>query len=244
MAASSSWTASITACSHPRSALPSKPASAPSSSSTSRKHKFLGVDITAHPCPPCSAAKQKNPRGSRATVVIICTFEDRATDIIGLKLLICGLSCHMGDVPVRVVCPVADDEFRSWLKNHPQVTLTDDPQLRGMGWNVKPTLLKQLLEQTRDTVVWMDSDIIVTRDFRDHLPSNDALVVTHEPALTPYGVRQRTAGWKFPLGRTLLGVNTCVVRAKPAHAGLITAWQKLLQDPDYRAAQATPFAHR
>jgi hypothetical protein len=176
--------------------------------------------------------------------VLICTFEDRATDIIGLKLLICGLSRYMPDVPVRVTCPVADDEFRSWLQAHPQVTLTDDPQLRGMGWNVKPILLAQLLQEGHDTVIWMDSDIIVTRDFRDHLPAGDALVVAHEPALTPYAVRQRVAGWQLQPGRTLLGVNTCVVRAKPTHARLLAAWQSSLQDPVYRAAQQASFAAR
>ena len=147
--------------------------------------------------------------------MIICTFDDRVTDIIGLKLLVCSLSRYCPQAVVRLFCPVADDEFREWLRDYPQVTLDVDPQMKGMGWNVKPMLLQRLLDEGHDAVLWMDSDIVVTSDFRRLLPPDDKLVVTQEAALGPYAVRQRTLGWNLSLGRTLLGVNTCVIRAKP-----------------------------
>jgi hypothetical protein len=176
--------------------------------------------------------------------VIICAFEDRATDIIGLKLLVCGLARHLPDVPVRICCPVATDEFRTWLTDYSQVTLDDSRELQGEGWNVKPILLQRLLAEGHESVVWMDSDIIVTSDFRQLFPDDDTLVVAHEPALTPYGVRQRAAGWHLPFGRALPGVNTCIVRAKSAHRELISAWQELLRHPEYTAARTVPFERR
>ncbi|HKT73989.1 MAG TPA: hypothetical protein VJQ47_13950 [Steroidobacteraceae bacterium] len=176
--------------------------------------------------------------------MIICTFDDRTTDIIGLKLLICSLNRYMPDVPVRLFCPVADGAFADWLADYPRVSLCADPQMKGMGWNVKPLLLQRLLDEGHDSVVWMDSDIIVTGDYRSLLPPGDELVVTQEAALTPYGVRQRTLGWQLPLARTLLGVNTCLIRAQPAHRRVIQAWQEKLQHADYQAAQQLPFERR
>jgi hypothetical protein len=176
--------------------------------------------------------------------MIICAFDDRVADILGLKLLVCSLARHLPDVPVHLACPVADGEFRSWLLSYPQVTLDDSPELKGKGWDAKPLLLRQLLEKGHDTVLWMDSDIIVTRDFRGLLPNDGSLVVAEEPWLNRFGVKQRTTGWGFAIGRALPGVNTCIVRANAGHLGLIRTWQELLQHPDYQRARTLPFELR
>ncbi len=176
--------------------------------------------------------------------MLICAFDDRASGILGLKLLICGLARHLPEVPVRIFCPAADSEFRSWLASYPQVTLEESAQLRGMGYDAKPTLLLRLLAEGHREVLWLDSDIIVIDDFRHLLPASDVLVVAHEPALSAHGVQQRVSGWGFAPGRRLPGVNSCVVRVGPRHRQLLTRWQALLQVPAYRDAAVLPSEKR
>jgi hypothetical protein len=176
--------------------------------------------------------------------MIICAFDDRPADVLGLKLLVCSLARYLPDVPVHLACPVADADFRRWLLSYPQVTLDEAGHLKGKGWDVKPLLIRQLLEMGHDTVMWMDSDIIVTRDFRSLMPDDRSLVVTEEAWLNRFGVEQRTIGWGLAIGRELPGVNTCIVRANAGHLGLIRTWQEMLQHPDYQRARALPFELR
>jgi hypothetical protein len=175
---------------------------------------------------------------------VVCAFEDRETDVIGLKLLVCSLNRHLPGIPIHITCPVADGGFQTWLRRYPQVTLDICPELRSRGWDAKPPLLMNLLDAGHKSVVWMDSDVIVTRDFRALIVGSDTLVVAEEPRLNAYAVRQRTLGWGWKFERSLPGVNTCVVRVTSAHRDLLAEWHACLSQPDYQAARMLPFQQR
>jgi len=176
--------------------------------------------------------------------MIVCTFEDRPTDIIGLQLLVCSLAQHMPRVPIHVVCPVATPEFRAWLARFPQATLDEDQAGRGMGWDIKPHLLKRMLEAGHDHVVWMDSDIVVTRDFSDLLDDAQSLVLTEEYHVRRYGIVQRVTGWGLEYGRDIPGLNTGMVSVRPVHRPLLERWIALMAKPDYQAARKLPLELR
>jgi hypothetical protein len=176
--------------------------------------------------------------------MIICCYEDRLNELIGLKLLISSLARHVPDAKVLVTYPPADASFRDWLRQFPQVTLDDNPALAGMGFDIKPTLLLRLLDAGHDSVVWMDSDIIVTSDFRKSWTDPDVLVVTEERPLRQKHVVERVEGWKLTVGRKIPAINSCVIRARPAHRPLLEAWRRLLASPEYQSVKSVPWPER
>jgi hypothetical protein len=178
--------------------------------------------------------------------MLICSYEDRPSDIVGLKLLVCSLARHVPDVAIHLCCPDPPDSFRRWLAARPGVVLdqTVDPAL--MGWNAKPALLLRLLDAGHDNVIWMDSDLIVARDFRGLLKDEDSLVVTAEMAWNHrQEVQQRTRAWNLPLGRSSpTMVNSAFLRVTPHHRPLLQAWAGLLRTREYQDGQQIPFETR
>ena len=112
--------------------------------------------------------------------MLICTSEDRAPDLIGVKLLVSSLARHLPMVPVHVACPTPGAELETWLRHRPNVTLdmTRDESLA--GWNAKAGLLLRLLDAGHREVIWIDADVIVAGDFRSLVPSDTSLIVTEE----------------------------------------------------------------
>jgi hypothetical protein len=179
--------------------------------------------------------------------MVIVSFEDRTRDTIGLKLLVASLARHVPGVPLRITCPVADDDLRSWLSSQDLVSLDESKELLGKGWDAKPSLLLLHLDRGEDEVIWMDSDIVVTRDFRPLLRDRTSLVVAQEKSLQNPGKegRERTLGWHLAPGRSLsYGINSCFVRVTPAHRPLLVAWRALLARPEYQAARSLDFPER
>lgn len=52
----------------------------------------------------------------------IVTYEDRAFDTIGLKLLLLSLRKHSPQVPVEVIFPSAPATFAKWVSAFPNVS--------------------------------------------------------------------------------------------------------------------------
>ena len=110
-------------------------------------------------------------------------------------------------------------------------------------YDVKPHVLLSLLDEGHEEVLWLDSDILICRDFRPlfaDLPRG-VLVVTEEALCSthqdPGSLRTRL--WKLPVGRTLpFTANSSVMRVTPAHRNLLIRWRSLLDDGRYRDAQA------
>src|SRR5450432_3853927 len=112
--------------------------------------------------------------------MIICTYEDRPSDLVGVQLLVSSLPRHVPGVPVHVACPAPGAELASWLRASPGVTLDETHDDRLRGWNVKAGLLTRLLDAGHEEVLWIDSDVIVAGDFRSLIPDATSLVVTEE----------------------------------------------------------------
>jgi hypothetical protein len=181
--------------------------------------------------------------------MILCTYEDRVSHLVGLKLLICSVARYMPDVALQLTCPIADrgegETLRTFLTRYPQVVLSED-DIGVRGWDVKPSLMLRLLDAGHDDVAWIDSDIVLSGDVRPLIGALSAFQVAEEFSLTPRkDTRLRTAGWGLPPGRDLPHLpNSGFVRAGSAHRSLLAAWQRLIASPAYQNTRHLPLAER
>jgi len=179
---------------------------------------------------------------------VVCVTESRADEAVALKLLIASLAEHCPDLPVAAWFPPATDSFAQWTAALPQVTLHTEVIPGASGWNSKPHALLLLLEAGADEIWWMDSDVILTSDFRRKLPSlrRETLVVAQEAVYgRPEDDGLRAVGWSLEVGRILdEAVNTCVLRVTKAHQELLAEWKLMLESPEYVATQARPWYER
>jgi hypothetical protein len=192
--------------------------------------------------------------------MIVCIAEDRGSYEAPLQLLILSLAEHSPNLPVYLFYPVASIAFTRWLDRQPQVTLSTE-RFRGTGgWSIKPQALLRLLDLGYDDVLWIDSDIIVTKDITGLFAGLDRKTIcATEESL--WGQRRdkenelwrchgnsgalRVALWNLKPGRSLLHVlNTAVLRVTFTHRPLLTRWNQMLQSPGYRDAQEMPFLSR
>jgi hypothetical protein len=178
--------------------------------------------------------------------MIVCSYEDRPTDLVGLKLLVSSLRRHVPGVAVYICCPNAPPAFQRWIAARPGVQLdqTVHPTLK--GWNVKPALLLRLLDAGHDDVIWMDSDLIVAGDFRGLIEDDQSLVLTNEIAWNPRKESLlRTRSWNLPPARTVPPiVNSAFIRVTPSYRPLIAEWARLMTTPEYQAVQRLPIGER
>jgi hypothetical protein len=180
--------------------------------------------------------------------MIACTYENRPSDLTGVKLLALSLARHCPDVTLQFSAPAIAPSLRRWAARVEQLELLERRALDGAGWNAKPSLLLSLLAEGHDEVVWIDSDVILSGDFRPRMPAlgPEVLVATEEPdwGQNPSGAA-RAEGWGLAPGRDLpVGLNSCLLRVTHAHLPLLRRWSDLLETPAYTAAQARPWNER
>lgn len=177
--------------------------------------------------------------------MIVCIAEDRISEESAVRLLLLSLAKHCLDIQIILYFPPATDEFKTWLMRLPQVNLRCTTFSEALGWNVKPYALLALLEEGHQEVWWIDSDIIVTRDFRRPIGKlTDSTLVVTEDAL--FGFYQddsyRARAWGLEVGRLLpFCLNTGVVRVTQYHIPLLQRWQQLMKDEAYLKAQTLPY---
>jgi hypothetical protein len=173
------------------------------------------------------------------TTTLICTHDDRPQATTGIKLLLLSLAEHCPDVDVLVSWPHPGGEFTAWLQARPKVQVHVEPAYLGREWNIKPDLLLHCLNQGYGEVIWIDSDVIVARDFRDLFSDADeeTLVVAEDFFWSAYVFFSGTARaelWGLRPGRALpWTANTGVLRVTPAHRPLLHAWKTLLASAPY-----------
>lgn len=174
--------------------------------------------------------------------MIVCVAEDRKSCEASVKLLLLSIARHCENLAVELFYPVADSRFIAWLRKCPRVHLNLEPVPKAYGWNVKPQALLALMERGHDDLLWIDSDVIATRDFLPLFAGlRPATVVVAEEAL--YGGHAdtgalRTRGWGFEVGRELpFSVNTALLRVTRSHIPLLQRWRELLENEEYRQAQ-------
>ncbi len=180
--------------------------------------------------------------------MIVCTYEDRPTALIGLKLLVLSLRRCVGDWPVMVFVRNIDVGEARELLGDDGVELRDANDLNSAGWNVKPAILTRMLDEGHGRVLWVDSDIVVAHDFRPLLDAHgdEVFVATqeHRWGMCP-GSRLRTGKWGFEAGRELpVTVNSGVMRVSPSHRDLLDRWMELLESNEYAQMQARPWYER
>jgi hypothetical protein len=180
----------------------------------------------------------------------VCIAEDRTSCEPALRVLVASLARHCPGLPGVMFCPNASPGFISWITTYPQFHL-NPVKLEGTWtkYDIKPRALLSVLRGTGGSVLWIDSDVLITRDFRrlfSAIASN--FVAVGEEALCsgradPDGLRARL--WGMAVGRTMpFTLNTGVVRVSPQHTELLEQWNGLLQSEPYRAAQELPWDQR
>lgn len=153
-----------------------------------------------------------------------------------------SLARHCGCFPIYLIFPPANRKFVSWLANNRQVTLCTDRLQGTSSYNVKPQAMLHLMQKGNDEILWIDSDVIVTKNVTGMLAEvrNDAVIVTEEALWSPHDDDDawRARKWGFHVGRVLpFALNTGVVRVTRSHQPLLQRWQELLESAEYREAQ-------
>ena len=181
--------------------------------------------------------------------LVACIAEDRRGAEIGLKLAILSLNEHCPDVPIILHRPDPIPSFEKWVRRFPQVILKSERFANWHDWNCKPeSLLLALRERPDAQALWIDSDMVVTRDPRaimDHMPP-DVLILPQEPTSQPnQGSECRTTAWGWPVGnRHPFTFNGSILRVSTRHIRLLERWRELQASPEYVAVHKLPFDQR
>jgi hypothetical protein len=173
---------------------------------------------------------------------VYCLAEDREWEEVGLRFAISSLLRACESARVVVYRPNPSQDFRRWLSSRPQAELVSEFPPGASSWNCKPHTLLPLLEAGADEAIWLDSDILVTRDpsFLFDGLAPDVLLGAEEFPTSPHpkGFAVRTRAWGLEPGReSPVTLNSCVVRVTRSHVPLLKRWHELLADPQYLAAQ-------
>lgn len=187
--------------------------------------------------------------GSDDAAMIVCTYEDRPSAFVGVKLLLLTLSEHAKNIRADVWLPESEVEVGGWIrqKGHRVRWVPENFGVR--GWSVKPTFLLHYLARGAETVVWLDSDLLLTGDprFLFQQDPDCVFVATEEPLLSaePQGSRIRTESAGRAVGRILpRTVNSAVLKVGQEHIALLEEWKKILSSNEYAEAQRRSFPDR
>lgn len=177
-----------------------------------------------------------------------CLCEDRVAEEVGLRLALCSLRSRCPGSPVVVYRTAPRPEFADWVRTLPGMTLIPSAPPGANSWNCKPHALLPLLRGGTPEVVWLDSDVLLTRDCRPLFAGwgdrDLGLCEEHQGSAHP-GSELRTRAWGLSVGRTFpRTLNTAVLRVTPAHIPLLERWQELLSDPRYLPWQTRPLVER
>lgn len=169
--------------------------------------------------------------------VMIVTYEDRLASMDGVRLLALSLARHSPELKLTVFSPLTRGECLPDWHSNVDWRLCED--LKGQGWNVKPTVLLRGLE-TADRVMWIDTDIIVAGPIDAVFVHNpDTIVVGQEFRDSgENGSRIRVENWGWQLRRSLpFHLNSGTVLVSNRHQDLLKTWESSLRSSVYQAAQ-------
>jgi hypothetical protein len=174
----------------------------------------------------------------------ICVNEDREAWEPSLRVVLASLGLHCPGRAISLFYPFANKAFLRWLSAYPQVRLQPDCLRNGYGWNVKPQAIMQLLDAGFDEVIWIDSDVFVTRDIRPLFRALDQAVFVATEATCALdrndhdGAGRRAQLWQFSVGRAIpSALNSGVLRVTRRHYPLMKRWWELLQSDEYQRWQ-------
>ncbi len=177
---------------------------------------------------------------------VFCTFENRRSHQVGLKLMILSLEKHCRDFTLYIGTIEKDAAFADWLRRRaPHATLVMMPPFKDdiAVWHVKAALMLKLFEMGLPEVTWLDADLIVLRDLEELLaPLDDqTLLVAREMnypfaynhfVMEPYGLQP---------DHELEGcVNTCVTRMTIHHTPVLKKMIEYMNVPFFLEECAKP----
>jgi hypothetical protein len=147
------------------------------------------------------------------------------------------------DASLHLTVPEAPDAVRAWARRRPQVVLSTTRPEGVTGWDVKPWLLLQELNEGRQEALWLDGDMIVTRAISKMLQEfpRESLIFAEEWSRGSIPVSDL---WGLPSVRSVQVFNNCLIHATQAHRPLLERWLQMTRDPRYREAPALPFERR
>jgi hypothetical protein len=181
-------------------------------------------------------------------MTVVCTYEDRASDETGIKLLVASLGRHAPNVSLNVHVPTPSDGLARWLGKRPRVTLFTGRVPDRQGFNVKPWVLKHALDHGAESAMWLDADVMIAGPIApllDSLRAEEVLAAEEFFGAKFQGGSVRTRLWELGVGRRMPAtVNSCVFRATRRHTDLLDVWDGLMLRPDYQAAMARPWFER
>lgn len=182
--------------------------------------------------------------------LVACIAENRRNCEPALRILLASLEFHCPGLKVALYCPNASEAFSAWVGKRENVDRHDIPP--GKAWNkydIKPVVLLDLLDKGLGNLVWIDSDILISADFRPLFATfpDDAVAVSEEALCSshadPDGLRARL--WGMDVGRSMpFCLNSGVVRVTHRHRALLETWARLLESHVYRDAQERPWQER
>ncbi len=180
---------------------------------------------------------------------VVCLFEDRADCALGVKLLVLSALKHEPTWKFHAFLRNFKPADLEWLTSQPNVIVRSEGATRQGGWNVKPSLLKLLLQESGGPVIWCDSDIILASPVRTLIAAATpgAWIATEEYmwGKSTQGSECRVRGWGFNEGRRLKRtINSCFMRINMGHLPLLEAWDEALTSPIYQNAQAADWSAR
>lgn len=173
---------------------------------------------------------------SQVKEIAFCTAEDRADCDIGVKLLVLSFEnqCDRGELHLFHKNP--SPGLQDWLIHHPR-TILRPWTAAAKGWDTKPDALLTLLNEGYDRAVWLDTDIMLSRNPVPFLMSlgPDVFLAAEEPASVPdQGTLSRVEAWGEQPGITSsITVNSCVLQARSSHRELLHLWRDLMNDRRY-----------
>ena len=180
----------------------------------------------------------------------ICGYEDRPSCAVGVELLVASAARHLPGVSIDLTCPQMAGRLLAWADRCGlrHLRVRDAKTWPEAGWDVKPAKLLEVLDDGAAEAVRIDSDIVVTGDFRKAIRDvpDEAIVVGQEfRAPQTDGGRLRAAGHGLQYRRPLrYAVNSGVIRVTQRHRKLLQDWRLLLAGDGYRQAQARPVSQR
>jgi hypothetical protein len=170
----------------------------------------------------------------------ICIAEDRMACEPSLKILLLSLNAHCPGTEINVFYPPANQKFLTWIEKYPHIRIQTAHLAEGIRWNVKPQAIIRLFDQGFDEVIWIDSDVIVTRNIASMFSGleRQTFLASDEGRDRHAQNALRARLWGLPVGRVLPFVlNSGVFRATKDHYPLMERWWELLQSKEYQMAQ-------
>ena len=175
---------------------------------------------------------------------VICVAEDRKSCESALKLLLLSLNRYNERTPVLVFYPPADQEFIDWVKTLKNISVRITWPRGASGWNIKPHMMLDLLNEGNYEILWIDSDILVTSNVFVAIGElrDDTLVAAEECLQNQDETKALRAHlWGFLVKREFqFPLNSCVMRVTRKHVQLLVRWKELLESPKYQHAQRQP----